>query len=345
MAQPLAADRVTLLDGAAEAWPRMLAAIAAARQRVHFEIYALYDDAVGRRFIDALGDAAARGVGVEVVVDAWGSLGAARRVAGALRRRGCDARVFNRLPLGVLGRLGRNHRKLLVVDGAVAFVGGINVGQRYADWADLAVEIRGGAAASLARRIGGEARVEQRGPVRVHLSRRRGGRRLARRYVKAIAGARRRVVIAHAYFLPEARLVRALARAARRGVDVRLLVPEKSDVAGARLATAVVYAPLLRAGVRIFAFPRAMMHAKAAVVDGRRLLVGSFNLDPLSLANLEVLVVADDPAVAAAGERWIDARIAVARELGPPAPGRLVWSRLVGRALAWVARSLAWLLR
>jgi cardiolipin synthase len=333
---------VALLDGAEAAWSAMLAAIAAAQRHVVCQVYAFYDDAVGTRFLDAFIAAAARGVTVEVELDAWGSMGVATRVAERLRAGGCRARVYHRLRLGLLGRLGRNHRKLLVVDAEVAFVGGINIGERFTDWADLAVEIRGPVSAALDRRLGGERRVAQPGAVRVHLSRLRGGRRLFRRYVKAIATARHSIVVAHAYFLPERRLVRALARAARRGVVVKLLLPAHSDLPLVLVAMRASYATLARAGVQLYEWRDSILHAKTAVVDARSLLVGSFNLDPLSLANLETLVVADDPEAASAGQRWIERRLerAVAVEQHPP------WAeRLLGRALALLLRMVALLLR
>jgi cardiolipin synthase len=242
--------------------------------------------------------------------------------------------VHNRLLHGFAGRFNRNHRKLLLVDGSLAILG-INIGDAFADWADLAVELRGEVCRALARRLHGEHFVAQNGHVRVHLSRIGGGRRLRRMYLKAFARAQRRITLAHSYFLPDARLVRGLAHAARRGVDVLLLLPGKSDVPLVRVATAAHYRRLLRSGVRVLEWDRGILHAKAAVVDGQELLLGSFNLDPFSLANLETLLVAENAALAARAEAWI---LRHAAEAHPAAePSGTSW-------LAWLMQKIARLL-
>jgi cardiolipin synthase len=146
--------------------------------------------------------------------------------------------------------------------------------------------------------------------VRVWLSGFGGGGRLRRRYLRAFGGARRRIVVAHAYFMPDRRLVRSITAAARRGVEVKLVLAGRSDVALVKPAARRLYRRLLAAGVEIAEWTGSVLHAKAAVVDGERLLVGSFNLDPFSLANLEVLAEVEDGEVAAAGERWIRAHFA-----------------------------------
>jgi cardiolipin synthase A/B len=287
--------------------------------------------------------AATRGVAVDVTVDAWGSIGSVRQVVTALRAAGCRARAFNRPHLRGLLRIGRNHRKLLLVDDEVAFIGGINIGDRFTAWSDVAVEVRGRAALALARRLDGEHRVAQLGPTRIHLSRLGGGGRLFRRYVKAFGAARERLVVAHSYFLPGPRLIHRLVAAARRGVDVTLLLPGRSDVPLAHVAMGALYAPLLQAGVRIYEWQPSVLHAKLAVIDRRTLLVGSFNLDPYSLANLEALVVTDDRDVARAADAWIIARLAHARRISAGDGSRL--GRLAGALLLWLVRALARLMR
>ena len=350
-------DRLRLLDGGAAAYPAMLGAIEGAREEVFLEVYAFALDAVGLRFIEALGAAARRGVRVRVVIDGWGSAPDAHEVASRLEAAGCQVEIFNRMLFALIGRWRRNHRKILAVDGEVAFLGGLNVGAEYglpgeppsSAWADLALEVRGPTAEWLLRRGRHERGHSPAGPFRVWLSGLGGGRRLRRRYVKAIGGARVRVLIAHAYFMPDRRLVRSITAAARRGVKVRLVLPGRSDVALMRPATRRVYRRLLAAGVEVREWPGSVLHAKVAVVDRLRLLLGSFNLDPLSLANLEALAEAEDLEVSAEGERWIEARLAEAVEVPRDAvPGsRLAtwWDELVGRtvvALAgWVGRFLS----
>ncbi len=309
---------VRLLDGGREAYPAMLSAIRAARWDVFLEVYLFSPEGIGAEFIAALSDAARRGVRVRVVIDAWGSAPGTSEVEASLAAAGCEVQVWGPV-LGVLvGRLRRNHRKVLAVDGEVAFVGGLNVADEYGvpdpapgsepAWADLALELRGPVAAWLQDRARREHGRSSPGPVRVWLSGLGGGGRLRRRYLKAFGAARSRILVAHAYFLPDRHVVRSIAAAARRGVSVRLVLAGRSDVALATPATRRLYRRLLRAGVEIAEWKRSVLHAKAAAVDGGRLLVGSFNLDPFSLANLETLAEVELPDVVRAGERWIEAR-------------------------------------
>jgi cardiolipin synthase len=303
-----------LLDGGPQAYPRMLAAIAAARRTVRLEVYAFADDEIGQRFIAALTSAAARGVQVTVVLDGWGSSADGAEIVRRLGEAGCTAVVYNPLASLLLGHFGRNHRKILLVDDEVAYLGGINISDEYGrtgepnvpHWLDLAIELRGESVAWLSARLAGRRLPVRRGPVRIHLSGIGGGRRLRRRYLKAIGAARRSIVVAHAYFLPDRRLVRSITAASRRGVLVTLILPGLSDVPLARAASRSLYAALLRAGVHIHEWTETVLHAKAAVMDGRRLLIGSFNLDPFSLANLESLVEVADPTVAREGRAWME---------------------------------------
>lgn len=310
---------ITLLDGGAEAYPRMLAAIGSATRRIHLEVYAFEREGVGSRFISALTTAAARGVAVKVIVDGWGSIGESRALASTLRAAGITVRIHNPLTSVFLGRFWRNHRKLLLVDDTVAYLGGINIGDHYATeegrpgWADLALELRGELCAQLGTRLTAGASMLVAGPVRILLSGLGGGRRLRKRYLAALKQARHEVVLAHAYFLPDVGFVRALKRAARRGVQVHLLLAGRSDVPFARAATMRLYRTLLRGGVHIHEWTATTLHAKAAVVDGERLLVGSFNLDPLSLVNLETLVEVEDADVAAQATRWVQRHVSGAR--------------------------------
>lgn len=338
----------------------MLGAIAGARAEVFLEVYSFDADGIGGRFIEALSAAARRGVRVRVVIDGIGSAPDTHEVAASLAAAGCEVEIWGRL-LGLLaGRLRRNHRKILAVDGEVAFVGGMNVGDRYGvpgappgerAWADLALEIRGGAAAWLLERGRRERGASPPGPVRVWLSGIGGGRRLRRLHVTSFRRARTRILVAHAYFLPDRRLVRALTAAARRGVEVKLVLAGRSDVPIAKPATRRLYRRLLGAGVAISEWTLSVLHAKAAAVDGERLLVGSFNLDPFSLANLESLAEVADPGIAAAGERWILDRFEEGERITLERLGRGSWIERfvverVGALVARVAQALGrWMAR
>lgn len=312
-------ELVKLLDGGEQAYPRMLEAIARASRSVHLEVYTFAATGIGERFVDALTQAASRGVAVQVLIDGWGSARSGNALAVTLRAGGCQVRIYNRLRNLLVGRFGRNHRKILLVDDEVAFVGGINVsddnlgaGGRIG-WADLALEIRGPQCAQLGRTIRREPLRSSQGSLRIHLCGLGGGWRLRRRYLKAFASARQRIHVAHGYFLPDRSIVRAITAAARRGVEVHLLLAGMSDVPFARAATRTLYSRLLSSGIRIHEWNGSVLHAKVATVDGRCLLVGSFNLDPFSLANLEALVEVSDAQVVGQGEAWIEDRFARSR--------------------------------
>ncbi|HEY2748900.1 MAG TPA: phospholipase D-like domain-containing protein [Polyangia bacterium] len=315
------ADRVDLLDGGREAFPRMLAAIAAAKSSIYLEVYAFSPNGWGRQFIDALVDAAARGVKVRVIIDGWGSLLGGRSVKARLNAAGCECRIYNRVLSILVLRLRRDHRKILLVDDEVAFLGGINIADEYADddkrkgWADLALQIRGPAAVRLGKRLRREKVGDWAGGVHIYLSSESGGRKLRKRYLKAFAVAQRMIMVAHAYFLPDAGVIRALRRAAKRGVIVKLLLAGRTDVPFVRAATTSLYRRLIGGGVQIYEWSSSVLHAKAATIDHTRFLVGSFNLDPLSLSNLETLVEVDDADVVPRAEAWIESHMAGSRAI------------------------------
>jgi len=313
-------DQLALLDGGGEAYPAMLAAIDGARQSVYLEVYLFRLDATGLRFLAALVAAATRKLRVEVLIDGWGSSSNCAEIVAQLRAAGATARVHRPVGNVLAGLFGRDHRKILLVDSTVAFVGGINIGDEYggeADapgWADLAARVSGPAAQDLALELAGKKPL-QRGKVQIRLSGVGTGRRLRKRYLKAIRGARRELWLAHGYFLPDRKLLRALSSAARRGVEVTVLLAGRSDVPFVPLATRHVHRLLLQGGVKIFEWSQTVLHAKAAVIDGEKLLVGSFNLDALSLTNMETLLEADDAALAGQGAVWMRGHLALARPI------------------------------
>jgi cardiolipin synthase len=339
-------SQLVLLAGGDSAFPQMLAAIGQARKSVYLEMYIFRWDGVGDEFVRALSAAARRGVCVGVVIDAFGSGCDGRKIAHALARAGCSVQRFNPFWSVFDGRFRRNHRKLLVVDDEVAFVGGINLDERYSSgpnrrgWEDLAFRVSGAAAARLSLRLRQRPGKPERGKLRVLLSGWAGGYRLRKRYLKAIEAARHRVLLAHGYFLPDREIAQALAAAALRGVHVDILLPALSDVPFASIASRRHYRLLLEAGVRIHEWDRSVLHVKAAVVDGKRLLSGSFNLDPFSLANLETLVDATEEYVAGQVENWILQRI---RDSKPVSLATIRqglkswWLGVLSEAAYWVA--------
>lgn len=339
---------IDLLRGGAEAFPRMLEAIARARRLVYLEVYTFMRDQTGERFVEALIAARGRGVRVEVRVDGLGSWVHGRSLERALKAAGCRVRIYHPLRSLFTGRLRRDHRKALVVDDEAIFVGGINIGDDYGKpiaqggWLDLMLELKGEKWRWAAERIRGLPGPSWRSGVRVMLSGEEGGRRLRRRYTRAFGGARKSVRLAQAYFLPERRLIRALRLAAKRGVEVQLLLPGRSDIPLLPTATRRVYRRLLAAGVEIREWRGSVLHAKLGLIDGERLLLGSFNLDPLSMVNLEVLLEVREPPVVDDAERWFAEYAQASHKVRPEEcerPGFRGWlDQILGALFLRVAR-------
>jgi cardiolipin synthase len=304
----------------------MLAAIEGARKQILLETYIWKGDEVGERFKAALAAAAERGVEVYCVYDGFANL-----VVSPRFKRFPPAMKVLRYPAYPAGwrffdlrRYGRNHRKILVVDDHVGFVGGYNIGTPYAtEWRDTHVRITGPGVWDLKRSFADFWNLNRRkrlGPseppllmetpstweprIRLH----RNVPRLwmfpiRSMYLEAILRASRNIWMTHAYFTPDQDFVDALKDAAERGVDVRLLVPLKSNHIVADWISRGYYSQLLTAGVRIFRFRDAMMHAKTSTIDGTWSTVGTANIDRLSLqGNYEVNVEVIDESLAKALE-------------------------------------------
>ena len=307
---PKALDAIVALISGAAAW-------------VHFENYIIRDDRTGRRVAEALMERAAAGVKVRVLYDALGSFGTGRRFWRALRRSGAEVRAFHPIISGhPFDLFVRDHRKLVVADGARAMVGGLCIGNEWAGdpasgrepWRDTMLRVCGPAATALDRafadvweQAGAPLVVEELtadpsecGNCAVCVV---GGIPFEGRIYRATqliaAAARQRLWITDAYLVPPAPLYAALLDAAKSGVDVRLLVPGASDLRGLQRFTRVGYRELLRAGVRVFEWLGPMIHAKTLVADRQWTRVGSSNLNVSSLlANYELDVLTDDLATA-----------------------------------------------
>lgn len=311
-----------LTDGP-EVYSAMLAMIEAASRWIHFENYIIASDATGEIFADALIRAAKRGVRVRVLYDAFGSRGTRRSYWSVLRSAGIEARAFNRInPMRPLRSLRRDHRKLVSVDGLTAVVGGVCIGDEWAGsaekrrepWRDTAVEVAGAAVPAIEvtferlwREAGGDAaidaglRSDPQGDANVRVVEGTPGwLRLYRAIALLAAVAADRIWITDAYLVAPSPLFHGLIAAARDGVDVRVLVPGKTDVPWVRTLTRVGYRELLDAGARIWEWHGPMLHAKTAIVDDHWFKVGSSNLNPSSLfSNHELDLVVEDGAVVA----------------------------------------------
>lgn len=331
-----------LLENGEEFFPRVFDAIASARHEVMLETFILWEDKIGQALHTAMLTAAQRGVQVHALVDGFGSAGLSRQFVGSLVEAGVQLRIFDP-GRSILGQrtnlLRRMHRKIVVVDNEVGFIGGINYSADHvADFGpeakqDYAVQVRGPIVAQLrnytreavlgraprwrpwparasadtaghvapgAAQGWATAQPAHRGEadaIFVTRDNHHHTNDIERHYRVALRAARHRVVIANAYFFPGYRFIRDMRRAARRGVDVRLILQGQPDMAIVRTAASMLYDHLLQAGVRIYEYCDRPLHGKVALVDDEWATVGSSNLDPLSLSlNLEANVVIRDRA-------------------------------------------------
>jgi cardiolipin synthase A/B len=346
-----AGNRVQLFSDGVGTFGAMLDLIDGAATAVDLESYILRDDGVGQRFAAALTAAAGRGARVRVLTDWVGMRGTSSRFIRGLRAGGVEVRIFNRPGFRRwLGLVPRDHRKLLVVDARAGVTGGIGIGEewrhgvlrrRSSPWRDRCVRIEGPAGADMAaafehmwRRAGGERATRRerrlRRPTRnAHLGTVAGqpslvgivegepGRvRVGRAAHLQAAAAERSLWLASAYFVPSFAEVDSLCGAARDGVDVRILVPGRSDHPWVGKLTRRYYRRLLRNGVRIWEWGGEMMHAKTSVVDGRWTRVGSTDLNPLGIAiNFELDAFIGDESVGRAAEALFLADLEGSREV------------------------------
>jgi cardiolipin synthase len=320
----------------------MIAAIEGARKQVLLETYIWKGDEVGERFKQAVVAAADRGVDVHVIYDSFANL----VVSPRFKRFPPNVKVLA-YPVYAAGwrffdirRYGRDHRKILVVDDEVAFVGGYNIGTPYAtDWRDTHCRVTGPAVLDLKRAFADfwnlnrtkrfqmprnrvqplltQTATAWEPQVRIH----RNVPRLwmfpiRAMYIEAINKAERNVWLTHAYFIPDENFIETLTDAAERGVDVRLVLPAKSNHIVADWLSRGYFTRMLESGIRIFRFGDAMVHAKTATIDGSWSTIGTANVDRLSMTgNYEINLEIIDADLAAEMERIFRTDLANSEEM------------------------------
>jgi len=330
---PLIKDnKVTLLFDGPQTMSAMIAAISQASSTINFETYIFDRDQLGQRFADLLMEKQRAGVQVNIIYDSVGSIGTPADFFEHMRSAGIHLVEFN--PVNPLKRFGRwqlnhrDHRKILVVDGKIGFTGGVNISAAYANsslfrsrrrsdagpvgWRDTHVQIEGPAVASLQLLfmqtwdtqhvedlpdLDYFPKPEAAGDKTVHVlsSQPDGDYGLYKAYILAIQQARSSIHITTPYFTPDHQLAEALVAAAKRGVDVSLILPSMSDSGLVYHSGQSFYTQLLSAGVRIYQLQGSVLHAKTAVIDGRWSTVGSANMDIRSfLHNYEANVIVID---------------------------------------------------
>ncbi|HKI02669.1 MAG TPA: cardiolipin synthase [Thermoanaerobaculia bacterium] len=302
-------NRAEILNNGDEIFPAMTGAIREARMSVNLESYIFKNDRAGKIIAEALMDAARRGVEVRVLVDGTGS-----KFAGPLldrmRRAGVKAAMFRPIRLLTLHKIvRRTHRKILVVDGNVSFTGGFCIADSWLgnarnpkEWRDMMVQATGPVSAQMqaifsedwtfttGEILAGDKfypRIAPAGEIAaqaIKVSRGDSSSFAAMLYFVTIQSARKSIHIQNAYFVPNRQIRQALIQAARRGVDVRIMVPGRHiDQPVVRMASRRHYGELLTAGVRIFEYNRTMMHNKDSVIDGIFSTIGSINFDSRSM--------------------------------------------------------------
>ena len=362
-------NAVTPLQDGAQVFPAMLAAIATARHSINLETYIFQSGEVAERFVAALTERARAGVEVRMLVDWLGSRGLPREVVDRLRSGGVHFAYFHPLHWYTLDRVNhRTHRKLLVIDGDVAFIGGSDIadawlgdGTQARRWRDVQFRVQGPAAARMQAVFADNWRISTgevllgpdyfpavppAGNLPVQVVAGAPGRdtsTMQRLYLLAIDGARHSIDLEAAYFVPDDLTRAALLDAMRRGVRLRLVLPGPySDSRIVRAASRAGWGELLRAGARIYRYQPALFHNKLMVVDRYLTIAGSANFDDRSFklndeANIEVY----DHAFAAHMTQVIDADIRRSRELSlQDWRGRPWWQRMLDWCAAQASAQL-----
>lgn len=326
--------RVQLYTEGTKLFEDMLEAIHQARESIFLETYIWKGDVLGEAFKEALEQKAAEGVAVYVIYDTFANLVVPRSFFNfAEPIHALPYRAWRR-PWHALDvrRYGRDHRKILVVDNKVGFVGGYNIGELYrTTWRDTHLRLAGPEVDDLthafvdfwnyhrqrempriampSRNWSSELRAYRNDPVRLIFP-------IRSIYIEAIEQAQRQIYLTQAYFIPDEAILQALIRASRRGVDVRVLVPWESNHVIADWLARHTFDRCLREGVRLFGYQGAMIHSKTATIDGIWSMVGTANIDRLSLAgNYEINLEIFSAEVAQAMEAIFTCDLANTREI------------------------------
>jgi cardiolipin synthase len=362
-------NEMTLLQNGVEIFPALFEAMAAARESIHFSTFIYESGRVPDRFADALSAAARRGIDVRVVLDSRGSKTIRPELIAKMREAGCKVRWFRAIQWFNWAKYNhRSHRKLLIVDGKLAFTGGVGIADEWdgngdspAHWRDTHVRIAGPAVAVVQAAFvdtWNEATGELPIGEKVFPILARAGSVVicaiqsnptnatsdARRSMAAlIAGSSRRLWISNAYFIPTRPFVKALSAAKARGVDVKILMPGPyHDQPAVRRASRRTWRALLRGQVELYEFQPTMIHTKTLVVDGAVTSIGSINFDPRSFAlNSEFGVVALDKRIAVRMEEAFITDLALARRVTSEELRRLsVRDKLLDTICYWVRAQL-----
>ena len=361
-------NRVVLLRSGSDFFADLFAALEQATTLISLEFYIIRADRTGRQLAAILQRAVQRGVKVELLYDYIGSFDTSASFFSTLEQSGIHCVAFNPPPFrkGISWFDKRDHRKIAVIDCSLAYVGGLNIGDEYAGidsarrWQDMGLCLQGPAALELQQLFAenwqeasglfplpypcpplssgeGDASVAivNGGP---HHNR----SRIRDAFLLGMAGARVSIRIETPYFLPGLRFIRAMLRAARRGVAVEIILPAHSDVPLVRLINRSYYSVLLKGGVKVFEREGVILHAKVMLIDSSWAVVGSANLDQRSFhRNYEVSVIVASPEFGRQVEELFSAELACSRPILLAEHERRSW---LIRGLEWLLQPLNWFL-
>lgn len=307
-----------------DCFDEFISAIRNAKKNINLETYIFKSDTLGWKIAEELSAAARRGVDVNIIYDAVGSIRTSPAVFDQMRSAGAHVIQHNPLiPWRFFWNISfRDHRKILVIDGKTAFAGGINIGLEYAGkkyrgdaWRDTHLKIEGPAAREVQFffienwiRNGGYIsdyssyfpQPRESGKVPIMILSTKSRKKIApimESYLSSIRHAKKNIYITNAYFIPDRKIYIELMKAAERGIDVSIILPWKSDLPFVKLASQFLYRRYLKHGIKIFEYRKSILHAKTAVIDGVVSTIGSSNIDRLSFNwNLELnAMIIDQP--------------------------------------------------
>lgn len=320
----LSSNHFKLLINGEEKFPEMLAMLAGAKKHIHMEYYAWENDVRGKQIKEVLLKKAKEGVSVRIMYDAYASRKIKHNIVKELHNGGVEIHPVIKVKMAQFANRvnHRDHRKILIVDGSIGFVGGINLSDRYDNsidtglfWRDTHMKITGPGVANIQRhwvinwhacqnnriafdenlmpdslkkddtKVAELSQIMVGGPIYPMST-------IMLTYAKMFSLAEKKLYITNPYFIPNETILDVLKQAAKSGVDVRLMMPEKSDSAIVGAAAKFYYEELLHAGVKIFMYKKGFVHAKTAVADGAVSIVGSANMDIRSFdLNFEIFSI------------------------------------------------------
>ncbi|MFV8443121.1 phospholipase D-like domain-containing protein [Flavobacterium sp. LB2P44] len=330
-----------LVHSGADYFSRLEAIILGAQFQIHMQMYLFENDTTGRRIVTALKEAASRKVDIYILLDGLGSLSFASEVLKELKYSGINIRFFAPLFSTYTFYLGRRlHRKVIVADARIALVGGINIADKYhgsateKPWLDYAIQLNGEIAKPLQqlchdiyfkkrrlrnKKIKSVFQIQEDISVRILQNDwLKGKNEICDAYIQSIRHAKKEIIIVGSYFLPGIRIIRALKKASKNKVVIKLILSGKSDLPLTRRATCFLYDKLLHYKIELYEWENSVLHGKAAVIDGNWATIGSFNLNNLSsYGSLEMNIEIHSDSFSAMFQEHLNGIIAQCQSITP----------------------------